>query len=785
MERNKIKIICNPYEKTILYKRWSIGEANNEYCWNDLGNKSQLVIDEKFKHATIQHNAYEIIKTISDEYNRGNVGLDIIFEGTKEDYQDLKEVVDCFFSETDINCISGEKYIESAIEVMPKINESFGKLSKLFTEYDSDIIMEFINQYIDATKPLIPICIVGMYSTGKSAFINSLIGAEVLPSAITPTTARNYKIIKSEKNGVISFLIAGEKISIFFENDQYKITGNIDTELRKKINDELESLEENGLTNNMYYALRVINTYADETNRISELIEVEVPFYNGELNSDDYSFVIFDTPGSDTESHGEHLKVLKKALSEQTNGLPILITTPNEMDKKSAKELIMSLNEIDGNLDLTNAMVIVNRADETNMDELNKLKQGAASTILSEWKSNRLYFLSSIIGLGGKKDNYDNEWIDKNYFETFCKNKVSFTSEKNMFYKQLYKQNKVAENRLTKYISDVQEIKEERQLLYINSGLHFIEKEIIEFAQKYALYNKCSQAQEYLNQAINYTKKEIDESEKEQENEQKTVFQSQDDKKKELLNNLRERAEELKDKYVADYPHSMSTFLSIEEPKYREKIENFINKNWVSVKEQKEQKNKVNEFLRVSNNDFENIANDIKKQVSEYSKIYWNKGKDQLQDECCKIINGNESASDEEKKYLSKFVLNLNFPLFTEVNNSVSAEDIQKHFLFIGLDKINPQKAYKQYKECLDDYLSIITSEIHDKHIKEFDRWCKSLENGLNIEIASFNPKLKDYRKKLQDIDADIKKFKEQQNCIIKEKMKIQKMFELKTKEES
>ena len=82
MERNKVKIICNPFEKKIEYRRWGIPEGEEEYEWMELGSKSKLLIEKKFTHATIQHNAFEIIDEICEEYNRGNVGLDIVFEGT-------------------------------------------------------------------------------------------------------------------------------------------------------------------------------------------------------------------------------------------------------------------------------------------------------------------------------------------------------------------------------------------------------------------------------------------------------------------------------------------------------------------------------------------------------------------------------------------------------------------------------------------------------------------------------------------------------------------------------
>ena len=72
MERNKVKIICNPYEKTIAYKRWEWDDVNG-FQWKDLGSNSNLIKNKEFINATIQHNAYEIVGELSNEYIIGAI----------------------------------------------------------------------------------------------------------------------------------------------------------------------------------------------------------------------------------------------------------------------------------------------------------------------------------------------------------------------------------------------------------------------------------------------------------------------------------------------------------------------------------------------------------------------------------------------------------------------------------------------------------------------------------------------------------------------------------------
>lgn len=785
MERNKVKIICNPYEKTIRYKRWIFDENEGLYKWGDLGSKSKLIVDEKYINATIQHNAYEIVSEIADEYNRGNVGLDIIFEGTKEDYNDLKEVVDDFFFEAGVECEVGDFYINSAMEVMPQIQNFFIRLSEFFKEDTSDKINKIITQFLDATKTAIPICVVGMYSTGKSAFINALIGAEILPSAVNPTTARNYKIIETEKNGVIRFSAKGEKIVIFYEYDKYKISGNIEKILRDKIHKRLEKLDKNELTNNMYHSLCVINEYADETNTISELIEVEVPFYNGVLINDKFKFIIFDTPGSDSESHEDHLKVLKKALGEQTNGLPILLTSPKDMDRTGADKLLEIVNGIDGNLDLTNAMILVNQADSVSAKSLNTIKEDA-NTILAQWRANRLYFLSAIMGLGSKKDDYDDEdnWIDEDYLEIFFKNIDSFINEGRR-YKQLYTHNQIAANRMNKYIKNIEEKKGERELLYINSGLHCIEKEILEFADKYALYNKCAQAQDYLSRAIKYTKEDIIEIQYKEEEYKKEIEDLQQKEKKDLIEKLNKRIKELSNEYIENYSQHMMEVVNRNITISREKIKMFIDNNWNKVKALN-RGIRVDKFLKVSKIDFLEEGQKCKEKILVESRKYWEKKKRELQYECCKLIKEDENLTNEEMRFLQNFIMNLNIPIDTEININILPADITKHLInlfgkkFLQLSSIDQKKTIDLYNSSLESQIRRINNEIKDHHLNQFNDWSNTLESELESQITRLNPRLKEISKKLEELKNKIENIQKQQNFIENEKEQISKMFELK-----
>lgn len=790
MEKNRVKIICNPYVKSIKYMRWCLDEELDAYTWKDLGSKSQLLADEKYTNATIQHNAYEIVEEIATEYNRGKVGLELVFDGTQEDYEDLKEVVDKFFCTSGVTCELGDLYIDSACVVMPEIQNIFVNLVQVFNNYSTDKIKQIVAKFLDATKTEIPICVVGMYSTGKSAFINSLIGAEVLPSDVYPTTARNYKIVESEKNGSITFFVGTEKVIIYYEDDKYKIEGNIDKELREKLHDSLERVDTSSLIKNMYYSLRTINEYADKTQKIAELIEVDVPFYNGVLVSDNYKFIIYDTPGSDSKSHEEHLAVLKKALGDQTNGLPILLTSPKDMDRTGADNLLKVVNGIDGNLDLTNAMIIVNQADGVSGKSLDKVKKDA-DTILSQWKSNRLYFMSAIMGLGSKKDDYEDEdaWIDDDYLDVFFKNLDSFTNFEGRLYKQLYSHNQIAPNRMESYLSLVADEKGDRRLLYINSGLHCVENEILDFARKYALYNKCAQAQEYLENAINITREKISETEKAAESVKELAVNEQEEEMKALLIKLTNCLTSKTKTYTDKYPTYMTDFVDKLIQTATEDISIFVTDSWESVKDE-DKKERVDKFLSLSRRSFIKKESKCKNRILQHSKDYWSKNKEEIQAECCKIIKEDEHLSQEEQNFLEDFIMKLDIYLDVDTKINVSTDDVSIHLInlfghkFLRINWIDQKRTKKIYSELLGKYIRKVNAKINDSHTAEFKRWNKKLETGLTKEATKFNPKLRKLSADLDECQKEIDMYQEQLGWIERERYKIVRMFEFKKREE-
>lgn len=111
MKHNQIKIISNSGEKTLSYFF-----RNEKEEWNLVSNASALS-RKKYVTASIKEHAVEILQIINDIYNIGNRGVDIYFEGSKNDFDFLCCAINENFVEYTLNCL----HQKTAVAVAGKI----------------------------------------------------------------------------------------------------------------------------------------------------------------------------------------------------------------------------------------------------------------------------------------------------------------------------------------------------------------------------------------------------------------------------------------------------------------------------------------------------------------------------------------------------------------------------------------------------------------------------------------------------------------------------------------
>lgn len=762
MERNKIKITYNPYKKEIFYRYWDSTGGS----WEEVDINSPLLQAQcSSKDVTIQNNSYNIVETINDNYNVGNIGIDIVFEGTKDDFDTLNYVAGRYFLDFDIKCIKGSKSIISPLEAKDKIEDCFKRLNGFLRDYgDTPEIVNELNRYLDAVKTTVPVCVMGLYSSGKSAFINSLIGKEILPSDSDPTTARNYRITKNDLFGKIKFRYENEQIELKFTDNSSEITlGNFNPFVEGIIDSQLKIAEiepDISLPHRMHYALEVINNSPDT--RISDLIEIEVPFAPSYLKSASFDFVIYDTPGSNSATNRDHFAKLKEALGKQTNGLPIFVTTSDTMDSTDNYDLIKEIKKLDNSLDLTNTMIIVNKSDMSDIESLEKKSRKTDSSIVSKWRSSSIYFLSSIVGLGSKKTD-KKKWINSYYRKTFKRASDSFLDMHDDDYMQLYKINVMPKGRKDHYNTIAENAVTESDLLYHNSGLACVENEIIAFAEKSSMYNKCVNAREYLKNAIELTDKSIEKSNKKLGDVQLEIKNAMDTKKQQLVDEIDSRIKTCIDYYTSDYIQKMNRFVN--ESSYssflrKDEIEN----EWNVFK--KEKKDRINRTVDRITQLLKYKTAAFLSDFSNESCEYWKKKEEAILNECYIKVMNNSFLTETERDKISGYIRSfdvIDFPM----NVTIDPIKVRKPaFLWFG-SQLDIDKLEKECTSAVSDYIREYTERVVKSHKKQLNLWCSQFKTGFYKEISRLNPELMDYSRRLESIETEINRL-QQQTLVLK-----------------
>lgn len=588
-----LKIICNPYTKKIDYK-YKSGDK-----WEKLDSENPLL---KYDGKEFSYIATEVVKSIYEQ-DYGHV----IFEGSPDDYEELEYAVKSvlkldkkFDGKELIICERSNKQFRKASEVLESIEKEFDGLldiiSKKYSGQNEEIKKE-IKKFKETVVNEIPIVIMGTYSSGKSAFINALIGSEILPSATTTTTAKTHRIRKSSssKTGKISFLYDGNKVLIEFKESDVKVETSAESDFCNNLHTLItENSKDSSIESHIYQALKQLNEHdisdsrtENKKSHLSDLIEIEVPSRNGIFSDGKYSFSVLDTPGSDSADKGTdktHFEILKNALNNQTNGLPIFVTESEKMNSAGNKEILEEMKKI--NLDKNNMIIIANRADLTSDEGIKKLL--TESDVIREWQSTRIYFVSSIAGIAGQKRN-NIDFYNEEYGYSYRKCKDDFIIKDSPYYRELYAFNIMPDsqkNRITIKCQRAVESGNEKKMLFANSGIQCVVEEVFAYGEKHALYNKCANAKNYLVNAINIVQKEISQKIADLEAPAEEITKKLDEKKKNLISQLKSTSSDLSSQVISQYPNMLS---SKKDDKLEDKKAK-IGKDWIEHYEDKFQK---------------------------------------------------------------------------------------------------------------------------------------------------------------------------------------------------
>lgn len=507
----KIKIVSNPYDREIKYYSFN-GFLND---WEDIKNNnpnSKLREDETGK-TFLPFKIKEIIDIIIDEYFNGSEKIDIVFEGTLDEYAEVESVCNEVEIRDKVNLSKTAVILENARLIFKDTKDIFETVHPIIKKIvkDDKRIVADLNKVSDALNDIIPICVFGNYSAGKSTFINALVGHEVLPSGGDPVTAKIFKIKRSayEDLALISFIVDEMCYEIAFEGNSIRV---IKGDSSSVIIQELTAVTENQDKNifaMVKAALEFLNGYEKNSPNtdIGSVIELEIPFSKKGIMGQSYNnYVIIDTPGSNTKTYAEHAKVLEEALEGFSNGIPVWVSVYESIDSEDNAKLCEKIEGIQA-LDKRFTMIVLNKADGSDLVEGGFSKEQIREILeyeaVERMYSSGIYFVSSIMGLGAKNDG---ELVDKHYRKIYRSQQDMYSDPEDVDYATLYKYNIMPEQIKE---SAVEYSENCPSLIYANSGLYCIEREIENFGSKHSAYNKCQMVYLFLNTVIDETSKRI------------------------------------------------------------------------------------------------------------------------------------------------------------------------------------------------------------------------------------------------------------------------------------
>lgn len=509
----RIKIISNPYKREIAY--YSYNEAISKWVENDRSSTDGYLRADENKRCFLPFKIKEIIDLIVLEYGTADEAVNIIFEGTNEEYDEVEKVCHSPEYSGKVLLCQGRNFLENARLVLLDTKELFKTVQPIIKKIISDdpTVCKDLSKVSDALDDIIPICVFGNYSSGKSTFINALIGSEVLPSGGDPVTAKIYEIKQSPTNNFarIRFAYHDDPIELRFDEGRFIVArGDMSSDILTELTQLITDYPKDELLAVVNKALEFINAYEKvdpETINISSVVRVEVPFSpDGILGRSRNNFVIFDTPGSNSASNAEHSLVLEEALQGFSNGIPVWVSQYETVDSEDNAALCDRILKIEA-LDDRFTMIVLNKADGSELPEKGFTPKQERTILeyrsVEKMYSAGIFFVSSILGLGAKNDG---QLRDKHYRKIYRTLKEIYSDPQDEDYTTLYRYD-IMPAQIKEEIAS--KCEKNPNMIYVNSGLYCVEQEMEEFSSKYSAYNKCQMVYSFLTSVITETNQRI------------------------------------------------------------------------------------------------------------------------------------------------------------------------------------------------------------------------------------------------------------------------------------
>lgn len=836
----QIKIKSNPYNREISYQTLD-GETGN---WIDIkrSDERSRLRERESERSFLPFKIKEILSIIVKEYYVGREKVQLIFEGTQDEYVEIASVCESDEFKEKIDLMRSNTILKNARFIKEKIKETFETVNPVVKQImqDDEEVKKEIDKVSKALDDVIPLCVFGNYSAGKSTFINALTGVEILPSGSDPVTAKIYEIKKSKHpdQAEITFEFQNERIKLTIEGKELIVSeGNPGLEIVKSIKEEIANDGTYELYAMVRIAMEILNNYEKrdrEVTEISNVISLSVPFSpNGVIGTSQNKFVIFDTPGSNSNSNEDHSKVLDEAMDGFSNGIPLWITQYDAHDTKDNAELCDNVLAIKS-LDKRFTMIIFNKADDADLPEdgftekqVNEILEYRA---IEKMYANGIFFVSSIIGLGGKNNG---EFVDRFYGKKFRTQSLTFSDPEDIDYLSLYKYNimpsQVKQNAL-------EYSQKNENLIYSNSGLYCVEKEIETFASKHSAYNKCHMAVSFLRNVIGKTNARIDEKKKTRE-EIRDHFEQQLDAAAQLLKQeIDKSAKTMEEDYgvasksvveeyvnqILQYPMDEEELAKVDANIRKEIFEHYDyestekelqeakDKRWEhwqdnvqglfkqnifgaaktlvndvasDIKNVQESKNKKNEkeksldhlasteTIQYVINSYKDNIDDAQKKLSIYLDEFWSENEREFKKQLILKVTESDTLTDSQREEIASKIQNYDINNFKEQANSVFVREKFLKGTLLGIhiiddEKLNTSRLARIYNDKIKASVKEMSKMMNEDCFMQFKNWERKILDEINAGLTEFNPGLKELVNKIRVETESLTELEQNQTLI-------------------
>lgn len=455
-EKYNITISYNPYGDEIML---GVSEQPNKY------NNSHGLFNGSF---------YSSLEKINEKFKsmiQGENDIKVSFHGREYEYTLFKNYITPKYLNKKFSFEYIKKYeydtnkIKKLIDGLPK--DSFEDPKKL------ELIKEELSKNIQMH-------IMGLYSSGKSTFVNALLGDDILYTHSDIATNKLFRIIDNDKT------------EIYIET-KHKNKSKGKTK-HPSLNTLAKTLEEYNMAEGI-----------DEV-----VLEITIP----NIDSSHFTFEIIDTPGVNNADNIEHQKLAFNAIKDSENLPPVLFLINANTFKSTDQESINSeffkivKKKIQSNKaeNVDRFFFILSRADEIPYKEFESNYEKAKTSLEQIGEGIKLYSINSKGALSirkklGSKTLEEEEDVDLNtYIRKVEKKIANYFPKFSTRAKNLQEDFEINEN-------DSEEVKFQKSLEY--TGVPMLEREIQEYLTNHAIVHKLQYTFEKIKEESNYLEDEL------------------------------------------------------------------------------------------------------------------------------------------------------------------------------------------------------------------------------------------------------------------------------------